>query len=127
MEILPCALRALDRLCRKAGVLETGGILIGRYSSDLKRAIVTDATQQPPESRAGRWWFVRGAVGLGELLRKRWNARHRTHYLGEWHFHPSSTINPSEEDIAQMIEISRAKDYECREPLLIIMGAGSVG
>ncbi len=124
---LPAAvLGALDRYCRAAGSVETGGILIGRYSDDLAIAIVREATPAPPDSKRGRSWFVRGVNGLREMLGKRWQARERTYYVGEWHFHPESYVEPSGDDFAQMLEISRAREYDCEEPLLLILGAGQL-
>lgn len=117
-------LRELDRHCREAGSSETGGILIGRYSEDLSMAIVREATPPPPDSRRGHSWFVRGVNGLRDILGKRWRAKERTHYLGEWHFHPVAHVEPSGDDFAQMFEISHAKEYDCKEPLLLILGAG---
>lgn len=117
-------LRALDRYCLEAGSSETGGILIGRYSEDLSVAIVREATPPPSDSRRGRSWFLRGVNGLRDILGKRWRAKERTHYLGEWHFHPVAHVEPSGDDFAQMGEISHAKEYDCKEPLLLILGAG---
>jgi len=115
-------LRDLDCHCRKAGSSETGGILIGRYSDDLSVAIVLEATPPPPDSRRGRSWFVRGANGLRTMLGRRRRAKERTYYLGEWHFHPAAHVEPSGDDFTQMLSISRAKNYECREPVLLILG-----
>lgn len=115
-------LRDLDGLCRKAGTSETGGVLIGRYSDDLSMAIVREATPPPPDSRRGRSWFVRGVSGLRDLLNTKWRAKERTYYVGEWHFHPVDHIEPSAEDFSQMLKIGRAKEYDCREPLLVIFG-----
>jgi hypothetical protein len=116
-------LDSLDRYCRDAGSVETGGIMIGRYSDDLALAIVREATPQPTDSKSGRSWFVRGMTGLREMLGTRWRAKERTFYIGEWHFHPASYVEPSGEDFAQMIEISRAREYDCKDPLLVILGA----
>ena len=117
-------LHALDRLCDEAGASETGGILIGRYSDDLSLAIVREATAPPSDSRRGRSWFVRGVNGLRELLGKKWRAKERIHYVGEWHFHPVGCVEPSGDDYKQMREISLSKQYDCKEPLLLIFGTG---
>ncbi len=117
-------LSTLDRYCLEAGSSETGGILIGRYSDDLSLAIVQEATPPPTDSRRGRSWFVRGINGLRDILGKRWRAKDRTHYLGEWHFHPVDQVEPSSEDFDQMLKISRSKEYDCREPLLLILSSG---
>jgi integrative and conjugative element protein (TIGR02256 family) len=123
VELQPSVLAAVDQYCCDAGPKETGGILIGRYSDDLALAIVREATPPPTDSKRSHSWFLRGVLGLREMLDKRWRAKERTFYVGEWHFHPASQIEPSGEDIAQMNRISRAREYDCKEPLLIILGA----
>lgn len=112
----------MDQACNDAGEFETGGILIGHYSSDLSVAIVREATLPPRDSRRGRSWFSRGVADLRENLRRRWLATDRTYYLGEWHYHPVLQIVPSSEDFSQMAKIGRAGHYQCREPLLVIVG-----
>jgi integrative and conjugative element protein (TIGR02256 family) len=125
LELPVLVLRTLDRHRREAGSSETGGILVGRYSDDLSVATVCEATAPPSDSRLGRSWFVRGVNGLRDMLSKRWRAKERTYYLGEWHFHPVKHVEPSSEDFEQMREIGRAKEYDCKEPLLLILGAGT--
>jgi hypothetical protein len=117
------ALRDLDRMCTAAGDIETGGVLIGRYSADLAVAIVREATQPPSDSRQGPSWFIRGVAGLRDMLVRRWRSKERTYYVGEWHFHPASHVEPSTDDFTQMVQIARTDDYNCREPLLVILGA----
>ncbi len=124
VEFQATVLRTLEHHCREAGSSETGGILIGRYSGDLSLAVVLEATPPPSDSRRGRSWFVRGVNGLRDTLGKRWRAKERTYYVGEWHFHPVDHVDPSGDDFAQMFEISHAKDYDCKEPLMLILGAG---
>jgi hypothetical protein len=85
-------------------------------------AIVYEVTPPPTDSRRGRTWFNRGVAGLRDMLARRWRAKHRTHYLGEWHCHPASIIVPSAEDFSQMVTIAKADEYKCREPLLVILG-----
>lgn len=113
-------------MCRDVGSVETGGILVGRYSLDLKLAIVREATPPPSDSRRGRTWFNRGVAGLREMLAQRWRAKDRTHYLGEWHFHPVPSVVPSADDFLQMVQIAHNSEYQCREPLLVIVGAKKI-
>jgi integrative and conjugative element protein (TIGR02256 family) len=127
LELEISVLSALDRYCGDARSSETGGVLVGCYSDDLSLAIVREATPPPADSRRGRAWFIRGVHGLRDLLNRRWRAKERTFYIGEWHFHPVSDVEPSPEDFAQMREISQAKQYECKAPLLLILGAGMHG
>lgn len=123
VELQASVLGAIDRYCRDSGSVETGGILIGRYSDNFALAIVREATPPPSDSKRSRSRFVRGVNGLSELLIKRWHAKERTFYIGEWHFHPTNHVEPSDVDFAQIIEISHAWAYDCKAPLLLIFGA----
>jgi len=121
-QISASVVRSLESMCRYAGDLESGGILIGRYADDAMVAHVTEATPAPNDSRRGRTWFARGVEGLRELLETRWRARQRAHYIGEWHYHPAQVVVPSTVDFSQMSMIALSGDYRCPEPILVIAG-----
>lgn len=108
------------KICEKAFPKETGGLLIGHYTSSLDCAIITKIYGPPDDSRAGRTWFSRGVQGLKAILSNYW--KEGDYYLGEWHAHPRGASTPSETDRSQMNLIARTKDFECREPLLILVG-----
>jgi integrative and conjugative element protein (TIGR02256 family) len=114
--------------CIKAGVNETGGILIGTYSEDGSTAIITEATARPADSLSGRTTFQRGVQGLKHLLSSRWKIGQ--YYVGEWHFHPRGSPEPSADDHSSMNNIAVNPNYHCLEPVMIILGgdpAGSYG
>lgn len=100
--------------------METGGILIARYSNDLRVTHVTDLVPAPSDSVAKRFSFHRGVRGLQQLLRRIWPQR--KYYLGEWHFHPDEAPSPSGTDCDQMRDIASAFSYRCPEPVLVIVG-----
>ncbi|MNQ94124.1 hypothetical protein D3C85_1096250 [compost metagenome] len=106
--------------CIKAGTHETGGILIGQYGSDRSVALITEVTSRPKDSIFSTVTFQRGAVGLKEILASRWDDGF--HYVGEWHFHPGGSPEPSGPDIRAMRSIAANSNYSCREPILIILG-----
>ena len=108
------------KMCQKASPDETGGILIGNYSANLKGAYITQATKQTDDSFAGRFWFKRGTKGLKKLLINYWSED--KYYLGEWHFHPGNSPSPSRADIDQMNVISTNRKFNCPEPILLIVG-----
>lgn len=99
---------------------ETGGVLIGRYSSDLSSAWVEKATAAPSDSEAGPTWFIRGRLGLDRLFRRSWSAG--SHYLGEWHSHPAYHPSPSSDDLRAIQKIAEDKSYRCQRPILAIIG-----
>jgi len=111
---------AILAACGQAGRRETGGILIGRYDADGWAAEVLEATPKPRGSRAGWWWFNRSKRGLAEMLADRW--ADGLHYLGEWHFHPGASPEPSHTDVDTMLRIAADADYQCAQPILIILG-----
>lgn len=111
--------RKIFRICQKSYPNESGGILIGKYSSDLKTAIIYSITDAPSDSKMGKTWFKRGVNGLQELLNRKW-VKSQQFYLGEWHFHPNGTPIPSQTDIQEMRKISKNHNYNCPEPILLI-------
>jgi len=107
--------------CSRDPNRETGGILIGRYSENLTTALVTVATPPPIDSRKGFAWFTRGSFGLQALLARLWK-HDRTQYLGEWHYHPFSAPQPSNLDKRSLAEVAKDSKYQCRAPILLIVG-----
>lgn len=115
------AWRRIVKECNRTRSVETGGILIGHYTSDLSIAFATEATGPPPDSCLASASFERGAAGLQDLLASRWNVSPRTHYLGEWHYHPAKWAIPSEDDILQMNAILADHQYQCAAPVMLIV------
>ncbi|MFK3822192.1 Mov34/MPN/PAD-1 family protein [Pseudomonas yamanorum] len=106
--------------CTRAGAHETGGILIGKYSDAGSIALVSEVTSRPKDSISSSVTFQRGIIGLRELLIARWDEGF--HYVGEWHYHPGGSPEPSGPDIQAMRSIAANTKYSCREPILIILG-----
>ena len=110
----------IRRVCHRAGTREVGGILIGYYANGNHWAIVTQASEPPRNSRAGPRSFQRGTSGLQSWLDRLWG-RGR-YYLGEWHFHPFASPQPSDQDITQMVAFANSPQFACPEPILLIVG-----
>lgn len=114
----------IESYCKKQSTYETGGIIIGYYSSDQSSAMICDVTGAPLDSKSGRSSFFRGINGLNKYLKDLW--KEGKYYLGEWHYHPDFSSTPSGNDNQQMINISTNKNFACPEPILIVAG-GKVG
>lgn len=99
---------------------ETGGILIGSYSSCLRKVYINEICFEPSDSKSGFSWFVRGIKGLGELLKKKWELN-QEYYLGEWHYHPANVPKPSSIDHSQLKSISKDRRFNCKEPVMLII------
>ncbi|WP_260446304.1 MULTISPECIES: Mov34/MPN/PAD-1 family protein [unclassified Nostoc] len=111
----------LLKVCARAGVQETGGILVGFYTESHNCAVITAISDAPSDSHSGHNWFHRGTNGLQRWLNHLWN-KDKQYYVGEWHFHPFSNPNPSQIDINEMQKIGDSYSYQCPEPLLLIIG-----
>lgn len=109
-------------LCHQSKHTETGGVLVGYYNETYSHAIITAVSSAPVDSQSGPTWFQRGIVGMQLWLNNLWKQKQPQYYLGEWHFHPGGTPQPSQTDISQMEKIALSKQYQCPEPLLIIIG-----
>ncbi len=115
------ARRTMLHACRRADTIEVGGILIGYYGTTLDRAFVTTASSAPRDSRGGPTWFERGTIGLQRRLDRVWRTK-KHFYLGEWHYHPHASAEPSLADLAQMAAFAKDPAIRCPEPLLLIVG-----
>lgn len=116
------ALADIARFFSAAGDDETGGFLIGRYSTEHDVAIVERATGPPHDSTASRTAFRRGVRGLRQMLARIWSKGQ--YHLGEWHRHPGAKPSPSGRDLAQMLAFAKNEAYACPEPVLVVV-AGS--
>ncbi len=123
VEIAEEATSAILSLSAQAAGLETGGILVGSYSADGVVARVNEALGPPKGSRSTRTEFMRSPSGLKRLLKRRWSSQQ--YYLGEWHFHPQGEGCPSRQDQRQLAEIGSDGAYDCRKPILIVVGGCS--
>ncbi|UFH57569.1 Mov34/MPN/PAD-1 family protein [Spirosoma sp. KNUC1025] len=106
--------------------LETGGILLGHYDSNGRLATVHVAGAPPPDSKHGLMTFVRGIIGVAELVE--WGAMQSSplHYVGEWHTHPSGNPKPSNTDRQQMYDFVQQGLYGVRTPILLVIGGTPV-
>lgn len=120
VDLEPRAIQTMLATCRRAGDLETGGVLLGRYSAFGDRVIVAKATGPPRDSRQSAFGFVRGIAGLTGRLRREW--RDAAYYVGEWHSHPGASATPSPVDIKQITAFAADADLRCPHPALVVVG-----
>lgn len=110
----------IREFCIEKDNLETGGILVGIYDSDLQSAIITKVLGPPSDSKHSRASFIRGTKGVKKTLDCMW--KEGQYYLGEWHFHPNALPIASSQDISQMKKIAKNELYRRPEPLMLIIG-----
>ena len=106
--------------CRKSPNRETGGILVGRYSNGGTIAQILEALPPTIDSVGTSSTFSRGIHGLSNELTSRW-AKTGSHYVGEWHYHPLGTGQPSDRDTSQMIDFAREESMQSPVPIMMIV------
>lgn len=108
-------------MCKKSKRHETGGVLAGTYTDKNRNVLITHIGRPPLDSEFGLTWFVRGVKGIQDWLNNLWKNK-TGYYVGEWHYHPFSSSSPSSQDLKQLKSISQSNEYNCPEPVLVIVG-----
>ncbi len=90
----------------RAGRREIGGMIMGEQIADQQFRIVEFSVDVTSGTRTN---FVRDAeqhnLVLKEFFERTGKDYHRFNYLGEWHTHPSFTVDPSLQDIYAMQDL----------------------
>lgn len=100
---------------------EYGGLLIGYYTSEGKKLIITDVLL-PETYRSTPVFFERDTCNLEESLQKFYSTLPAKYYVGEWHTHPNGGTLPSRRDVQGMRTIINSKDVSIDKPVLCIIG-----
>lgn len=100
---------------------EYGGLLVGRYSDDLKSVLI-EQTVLPKEFKSSRFKFERGVRGLKKVLHDFFKQTPSLSYVGEWHTHPDGTSVPSITDVAALRMIAQHDEVFIENPVLLIIG-----
>lgn len=113
--------RAADLILAESAMwhpLETGGVLIGRWSGHQVGIVEAIGPGPCAEHEAAR--FVRdGNYAQAQLELCHARSGGTLDYLGEWHSH-TAPVGPGPRDRASMYWISDNPAYACTRPLLII-------
>jgi [CysO sulfur-carrier protein]-S-L-cysteine hydrolase len=106
LQLTTDVLRRMRRHLFSSGSREIGGILMGEEIGDQMFQIVDFSVDT---SRGTRAQFVRDADHHDEALSaffERTGAQYgRFNYLGEWHSHPSFSVDPSLQDVHAMQDL----------------------
>lgn len=120
--------RALITTLQESGHQEIGGILMGESVSEAVYRI-RDITVQ--KRRGSMAMFVRSPSEMRTPLKRFFcETNHeysRCNYLGEWHSHPSSALEPSIMDSESMWAIVEDADVGANFAVLLIVHLDDVG
>lgn len=130
MQILlpPNIVQRLQNALERAGTREIGGILMGEHISERVFRVKDLTIQYHGGSFAA---FVRRVqdviVPLTAFFRATNNNYSRFNYLGEWHSHPSFTLQPSSKDRETMHDLINDPQVGANFAILMIVKQHSSG
>lgn len=102
---------------------EVGGTLIGHYTENLSNAFVKHVIISKLEKKLHTNKFVRPSDDDDNQLERIYiRSKGRTHYLGEWHSHPSGAPTPSNKDTSTMASIAKSNNVGTNTPVMMIVG-----
>jgi integrative and conjugative element protein (TIGR02256 family) len=105
--------------------LETGGVLMGYWSSELYEPVVTSIIGPGPKARHLREQFEPD-VGFhrAEVARRYEESGRRITYLGDWHTHPGGRAALSDLDVTTLASISVAPQARAPRAVMLILAPG---
>jgi integrative and conjugative element protein (TIGR02256 family) len=108
--------------CRASGEIETGGVLVGKRTWN-DGVVVTSASGPGPKAVQSQNEFHRDVAFCQEFLQDSAEKLNDAGlYVGEWHYHPNGSTNPSNQDIRSLSEIAEQPQYLTERPISIIVG-----
>jgi integrative and conjugative element protein (TIGR02256 family) len=113
-------------LLRRRGLTETGGVLMGEHvGPDAFRVI--DYTSQRGRATFASFLRVpqRHIRKLRGFFRRTGHDYQRFNYLGEWHSHPSFSVEPSQTDLRSMVDLINDPGTAATFAVLLIVRLGT--
>ncbi len=105
----------------RVGDLETGGVLLGKWSDDGKTLTVTEATSPGPHAIHQEHGFIRDREYCqGQIDRIHSASTGTIDYIGEWHRHGRLGTTPSPTDRESILGLVESSNYDLETALLII-------
>lgn len=117
LEIEVGVVKSIQDLAKASYPNESGGFLVGNYSSDMKRAVVKEMII-PEKFISTPVSFQRDTVGMNKVWEDLFN--NGLIYLGEWHSHPNGTAFYSNTDKRALINIAESDSVTIANPIMVI-------
>ena len=117
LEIEVGVVKSIQDFAKASYPNESGGFLVGNYSSDMKRAVVKEMII-PEKFISTPVSFQRDTVGMNKVWEDLFN--NGLIYLGEWHSHPNGTAFYSNTDKRALINIAESDSVTIANPIMVI-------
>lgn len=101
---------------------ETGGVLMGYWSTPWEEAVIVKAIGPGPNAIHTPYAFKPDGEYHWKEIEIEYNATEGRHtYLGDWHSHPSGGLYISPADRATLVKIAKCKEARAPQPLMMIL------
>ncbi|HEU4407690.1 MAG TPA: Mov34/MPN/PAD-1 family protein [Polyangiaceae bacterium] len=121
IRIAPEAALRILRACERAGIRETGGMLLAEHAENEVFRVLDVTTAEPGRFASFIRALTDGFKKLDRFFQRTGRDYTRFNYLGEWHSHPSFALRPSAPDDTSMFEIVNDPETRARFAVLVIV------
>ena len=112
-------LESMREEIEKTKVLETGGILLGQLEDEYLH--IKYASGPGDKAKKTSTSFLKDKEYCQKyILEAHTRNKHDSLYLGEWHYHPSTSNKPSSTDLNSLKNIATSSGYLTENPVMII-------
>ncbi len=119
--ISPSLIDMIKNEIRKDMKIETGGVLAG-FIDEARKLVITHISGPGPKAKKKRDGFLKDIEFCQKFLDEVYQSTQtKSNYMGEWHYHPSLSHQPSKIDINSISDISTQPEYLLDEALMIIV------
>ena len=106
---------------------ETGGVLLGYWSSLWEEAVIVGAIGPGPGAIHGRYEFRPDGEYHWQEIEDEFVATGGRHtYLGDWHSHPAGGACLSKMDRSTLKKIARDPASQAPRPLMLVLTGGDI-
>lgn len=124
LEIHNSLIKGIQNEMRRVGAFETGGLIIGEYSTDNSTAIVEKIIYPPENHFYEPCNFELDPKYSNKIIDEEWKQGRR--WLGNWHSHPNNSANPSRIDDNVMFDYANSEKANLPEAISLIIGGNDV-
>lgn len=124
--VADATIEAMIAEAERAYPLETGGVLVGYWTSRFDQVVITNATGPGPRARHLRDSFVPDADYHEREIARYYEQSGQLHtYLGDWHTHPDRTATLSRRDHRTLGTIAACPSARAPAPIMAILRGGT--
>jgi integrative and conjugative element protein (TIGR02256 family) len=118
-------LKSLEEEGHRRAPDETGGVLIGYWSTGSHEVVITNATGPGPRAKHSKALYIPDREYDQAMIAHHYAAAgRRLTYLGDWHTHPDGKAYLSDQDRRTLRQIAESPSARAPKALMAILAGG---